>query len=294
MMTPQPVDLLRDIRSASTERDIMLTVCPQIITAWVFEDYMGMHTRELSNATEEMPASTRIARNTRKHAIATADGRLVMCPISLSYVYWWNSMCIGSPASVFNITHLTQYFIHTGDFRHPITREDICPPDVDRLARMLTCHGHARLASQLIEVHIDRSRLHVVRIAREEAAAVYEQAASMLLSDIVEVITANHRLHIFSSDANAADPHGFMLIVESNRRRVLTQLGQYLTQYAQYTASVIEDGSVDIDVVRTTIQRHTYSAMLGAAYECTDDPSTYNAYALLTRYLSDIFTQTYT
>ncbi len=128
----------------------------------------------------------------------------------------------------------------------------------------------------------------MVHIARMEAAGVYDQASTLILSDLVELIATSHRLHCFGIGIDTFEA------AQASQVRCSVQLQWHLTQYAQYTTSVIEGGIVGIDVVRATLQQHTFTIMLGVTYECDGDPYAYDLYLHAAQYFADLLTRTCT
>jgi hypothetical protein len=267
-----------------------LMVHPRPLPAWVFEDITGMHRHGfhgLANATE-LPHVALIARNNRRNAVASPSGLLLLCPISLSHIYWWDCVCIGSPPSVFSCVHLAQFFISTGDFRHPITREDITPSGVGTIAKRLKRSGRRQLAKSLLITHNDRHTHRAAIALQAEAVVVYDNAISILLHDLLECLeriqpnrNSNGTLSIFAPLLDSAQ----------------ADLGNnILSQYTSYTRLTLRDATVASSTVRAVLTNHSCILMriLVANTQFYEAHSLHQALAFhATREFAGLYTHTF-
>jgi hypothetical protein len=275
-----PHTILIPAQSDRSPRMVMVQSRP--LPAWVFEDFTGMHNHGLANATES-PHVALIARNNRRKAVASPSGLLILCPISLSHIYWWDCVCIGSPQSAFSCVHLAQFFISTGDFRHPITREDITPRDVGTLVQRLRRSGRRHIATRLVRTHEGQDTHRATIALQAEAVVVYDNTISLLLHDLLECmeLMRPNRIALLTPRLDAARAH----------------LGRdILSQYASYTRLTLREAAVTPSIVRAVLTNHQCILMriLVANTQFYEEQSVHQALGFCaTRALAGLYAHTF-
>jgi hypothetical protein len=246
-----PLDVIQlPMRSDRADR-IPLMLYPHKLAAWVFEDFTNMHSHELANATESEHRPALISTNNRRHAVASPQGRLLLCPISLTHIYWWDCVCIGKQPSAFSCVHLTQYLIASSDFRHPVTREDISRREISTIYRLLKRSGRSLLATRLVDTHEARHATRAAGDLQAEAVVAYDNSISLIMHDLLECMDLMRPLH--GNVAPILAP-----LLQAARSSLCRDI---LAQYASYTRTVLREGAVAPNVVRAVLTNHSCIVM---------------------------------
>jgi hypothetical protein len=209
---------------------------PSRLNAWVYEDYVGIHNTTLCNTTIDIEPTPGIPRHVKKYVVADKKGHTLICPISLSPIYWWDCISIGNPAAVFSTFHLVTNMVECNDFRHPLTRLHIQEFEVKKAYRMLIFNNRPNLAAGLFKMYV----IHQNMTYDAEDAIVYENVASLIMDEMMQYV-AFPPIHIPVKTREVA----FKLI-----------LGQYM----HHVNISILSGKVRVSYILYTIRRHAQMA----------------------------------
>jgi hypothetical protein len=209
---------------------------PSRLAAWVYEDYQGIHNTTLSNATLDIGQAPVVPRHVRKFIVSDTNGRILICPISLSPIYWWDCVSIGVPPAAFSVLHLVTYIVKYNDIRHPLTRQNIEEGDLKRIYSMLMYNNRPQLAASLFGMYVRHAEIAF----DPEDAIVYEIVASIIMNEML--------IHL------AWPPMHMSATMQSETFHLI--LGRYM----HHANLSMMSGKVELWYILHTIRRHSLIA----------------------------------